>query len=57
MRFYEVNSGDIMIDDVSIKHMSRHEVHKLFSMVLQDTWLFHGSIKDNLKYGHKDAFR
>lgn len=55
MRFYEVNSGDIMIDDVSIKHMSRHEVHKLFSMVLQDTWLFHGSIKDNLKYGHKDA--
>lgn len=52
MRFYEVNSGDIIVDGVSIKDMSRHEVHKLFGMVLQDTWLFHGTIKDNLKYGH-----
>ncbi len=55
MRFYEVNSGDIIVDDISIKNMSRHEVHKLFSMVLQDTWLFHGTIKDNLKYGHAHA--
>ncbi|MFA5475023.1 MAG: ABC transporter ATP-binding protein [Acholeplasmataceae bacterium] len=55
MRFYEVDSGDICVDGVSIQTMSRHDVHKLFSMVLQDTWLFQGTIKDNLRYGRPDA--
>jgi ATP-binding cassette, subfamily B, multidrug efflux pump len=55
MRFYEINSGDILVDNISTRRMSRNEVHKLFGMVLQDTWLFHGTIKDNLKYGHLDA--
>lgn len=48
MRFYEVNSGSIKIDGVDTKDMKREEVHKLFSMVLQDTWLFDGTIKENL---------
>jgi ATP-binding cassette, subfamily B, multidrug efflux pump len=55
MRFYEINDGDILVDGISIKDMTRHEVHRLFGMVLQDTWLFHGTIKDNLKYGHETA--
>jgi ATP-binding cassette subfamily B protein len=55
MKFYEVNEGHIEIDGISTKDMTRYEVHKLFSMVLQDTWLFHGTVKDNLKYGHPDA--
>lgn len=55
MRFYEVDSGDIRVDGVSTQAMSRHDVHKLFSMVLQDTWLFQGTIKDNLRYGRHDA--
>ncbi len=55
MRFYEVNSGEILVDGISTKRMSRNEVHKLFGMVLQDTWLFHGTIKENLRYGHLTA--
>lgn len=55
MRFYEVNSGDILVDGISTKRMSRNTVHELFGMVLQDTWLFKGSIKDNLVYGRRDA--
>lgn len=55
MRFYEVNSGDIKIDGVSIKDIKREEVHKLFGMVLQDTWLFEGSIKENLRYNNPDV--
>ncbi len=55
MRFYDVNSGDILVDGVSTKRMSRDYVHELFGMVLQDTWLFKGSIKDNLIYGRRDA--
>ena len=55
MKFYEINSGDIIIDGVSIKELSREEIHKLFIMVLQDTWLFEGSIKDNLKFNKKDV--
>ncbi|HCB66437.1 MAG: hypothetical protein A2084_04160 [Tenericutes bacterium GWC2_39_45] len=55
MRFYEVNSGDILVDGVSTKDMSRTSVHELFGMVLQDTWLFKGTIKDNLIYGKRDA--
>lgn len=51
MRFYEINSGDILIDGVSIKDMSREEVRSLFGMVLQDTWLFEGTIRDNVSYG------
>ncbi len=50
MRFYEVNSGDIKIDGVSTKDITRDNVHNLFGMVLQDTWLFEGTIKENLRY-------
>lgn len=50
MRFYEVNSGDIKIDGISIFDMRRDQVRDIFSMVLQDTWLFEGTIRDNLVY-------
>lgn len=50
MRFYEVNSGDIIIDGVSIKDMKREDVHDLFCMVLQDTWVFEGTIRENIAY-------
>jgi ATP-binding cassette subfamily B protein len=50
MRFYEVNGGDIRIDGVSIHDLRREQVHALFCMVLQDTWLFEGTIKENLIY-------
>lgn len=50
MRFYEINDGDIKIDGVSIKELTRENVHSLFGMVLQDTWLFEGTVKDNIKY-------
>ena len=50
MRFYEVNGGDILIDGVSIKNMPREEVHDLFGMVLQDTWMFEGTLRDNIAY-------
>jgi ATP-binding cassette subfamily B protein len=50
MRFYEVNSGDIKIDGVSTKDMKRESVHDLFDMILQDTWLFGGTIRENLVY-------
>lgn len=55
MRFYEVNSGDIKIDGVSIKDMKRSYVRSLFGMVLQDTWLFEGTIRENLKFGNPTA--
>lgn len=51
MKFYNVTSGDILIDDVSIKQLTRENVHDIFGMVLQDTWLFEGSVKENLAYG------
>ena len=54
MRFYEVNSGDILIDGVSVKDMPRAEVHDLFGMVLQDTWMFEGTLRENIVYS-KDA--
>ncbi|MGI5842175.1 MAG: ABC transporter ATP-binding protein [Christensenellales bacterium] len=54
MRFYEINSGEILIDGVNTKDMKRKEVRSLFGMVLQDSWLFEGTIKDNLCYGAKD---
>ncbi len=55
MRFYEVNSGDILIDGVSTKDMKREDVHDLFCMVLQDTWVFEGTIKENLSYSKDDV--
>lgn len=54
MKFYEINDGDILIDGISIKNIKREELHDLFVMVLQDTWLFEGSIKDNLKFNNKN---
>ena len=50
MRFYELNSGNIKIDGVPISEMSRENVHRLFGMVLQDTWLFEGTVRENLVY-------
>ena len=50
MRFYEVNDGDILIDGVSVKDMPRKEVHDLFGMVLQDTWMFEGTLRENIVY-------
>ncbi len=50
MRFYEVNGGDILIDGVSVKDMPREEVHDLFGMVLQDTWMFEGTLRENIAY-------
>ncbi len=55
MRFYEPDSGYITIDGVPIKEMHREDVRQLFGMVLQDTWLFSGSITDNLRYGNQHA--
>ena len=53
MKFYEINDGDILIDGKSIKELKRENIHDLFVMVLQDTWLFDGSIRDNIKYNRK----
>lgn len=55
MRFYDVNSGAILIDGHNIKEFNRGELRKLFGMVLQDTWLFSGTIKENIKYGKEEA--
>lgn len=54
-RFYELDDGNILVDGVSILDMSRDDARKLFGMVLQDTWLFEGTIKDNLKFGNEQA--
>ena len=55
MRFYDLNSGKILIDGHDISEFDRGEIRKLFGMVLQDTWLFTGTIKDNIKYSKQDA--
>ncbi len=55
MRFYDIQDGSIEIDGISTQDMKREDVRKLFAMVLQDTWLFDGTIRDNLKYGNPDA--
>lgn len=55
MKFYEINSGDILIDGVSTKDLTRKNIHDLFIMVLQDTWLFEGSIRDNIKFNQEDV--
>lgn len=55
MRFYELAQGRIMIDGVNIKELSRNNLRKMFGMVLQDTWLFNGTIRDNIAYGRPEA--
>lgn len=55
MRFYELNSGNIYIDGTDITDYSRKDLRKMFGMVLQDTWLYSGSIMDNIRYGRMDA--
>lgn len=55
MKFYDINSGDIKIDDISIKDLKRKNVHDLFTMVLQDTWLFDGTIKENIIYNRENV--
>lgn len=55
MRFYDVNSGEILIDGHNVKDFNRHDLRDAFGMVLQDTWLFKGSIMENIRYGRLDA--
>ncbi len=55
MKFYEINSGDIKIDGVSTKELTRENIHSLFTMVLQDTWLFSGTIRENIVYNRKNV--
>ena len=55
MRFYDVNSGAILLDGINIKDFKREDLRKMFGMVLQDTWLFGGTIKDNIRYSKPDA--
>ena len=55
MKFYEINSGDIKIDGVSTKDLKRENIHELFTMVLQDTWLFNGTIKENIIFNRKNV--
>ena len=55
MKFYEINSGDIKIDGMSINNLTRENIHALFIMVLQDTWLFEGTIRDNIKFSKDDV--
>ncbi len=55
MRFYEIQGGDIFIDGVNIKDISRENLRNIFGMVLQDTWLFKGTLRENICYGRKDA--
>jgi len=54
MKFYDINSGDIKIDGISTKDLSRENIHKLFTMVLQDTWLFNGTIRENIVYNREN---
>ncbi len=54
-RFYELNDGKILIDDIDIKDMKRSDLREIFGMALQDTWLFKGSIKENIAYGKECA--
>lgn len=55
MRFYEIQGGDILIDGISIKDMSRREIRDIFGMVLQDSWIFDGTIKDNIVYSKENV--
>jgi ATP-binding cassette subfamily B protein len=55
MRFYDVNGGAVLVDGKDIRSLTRSSLRKAFTMVLQDTWLFHGTIFDNIAYGKPDA--
>ena len=55
MRFYEIDSGEILIDGVSTKDISRFHLHELFDMILQDSWIFNGTLRENLVYNKKDV--
>ena len=55
MRFYDINSGSIKVDGIDIRKLSRAQLRKTFGMVLQDTWLFKGTVHDNIAYGNMDA--
>ncbi|MHB1355874.1 MAG: ABC transporter ATP-binding protein [Anaerolineae bacterium] len=55
MRFYDVNSGAILVDGHDIREFSRYDLRKMFGMVLQDTWLYNGTIMENIRYGRSDA--
>ena len=55
MKFYEINDGDIKIDGVSINDLTRENIHDLFVMVLQDTWVFNGTIKENIIYNKENV--
>lgn len=55
MKFYDINNGEIIIDGISTKELSRENIHSLFIMVLQDTWLFEGSIRDNVKFNKENV--
>lgn len=55
MRFYEINAGKIKVDGIDIRNIKRSELRKMFGMVLQDTWLFNGTIRDNIAYGKEGA--
>ncbi len=55
MRFYDVNSGAILVDGHNVKNFSRHDLRKMFGMVLQDTWLYNGTIMENIRYGRPEA--
>ncbi|HBF78332.1 MAG TPA: ABC transporter, partial [Clostridiaceae bacterium] len=55
MRFYEINDGRITVDGVDIRDISRRNLRSIFGMVLQDTWLFNGTIRDNIAYGRENA--
>ena len=55
MKFYNISNGDITIDGTSIKELSRENIHDMFIMVLQDTWLFNGTIRDNIKYNKENV--
>lgn len=55
MRFYDVNGGAIKVDGHDLKDFNRSELRQMFGMVLQDTWLFHGTIEENIRYGRLDA--
>lgn len=54
MKFYDIKDGDILIDDVSTKELTRENIHKLFVMVLQDTWLFEGTVRENIKFNQQN---
>lgn len=54
MRFYDINSGKILIDNLDIANYKKNDIRKLFGMVLQDTWIFSGTIRENISYGHEN---